>query len=269
MADNGKPPLDLGGILSEIVPPKLDILGEAENSPPSALRSPLKKDLFAEKERKAWVHNDGARCDFTSRPALGYRTGLFFLAVWRRSLYGKTLVEIKADDAMIGRVATATADLLAEVLGSNLSLGSWAVITTPKRRHLQRNFATLVSIAIAHHLGLPFYEDCASCHSKQRKPREPKSVAQPTASAEAPATTAQPQAEAAAAEQPKLLVYKRSRNGGFYVYLLGVMPEDNIGCNCRSAKKAIRYMLWKKRELGASISEKHFTELRQLAAAEG
>lgn len=27
-------------------------------------------------------------------------------------------------------------------------------------------------------------------------------------------------------------------------------------------------MLWKKRELGASISEKHFTELRQLAAAD-
>lgn len=169
MADNGNPPLDLGGILSEIVPPKLDILGEAENSPPSALGSPPnQKDIFAEKERKAWVHNDGARCDFTSRPALGYRTGLFFLAVWRRSLYGKTLVEIKADDAMIGRVATATADLLAEVLGSNLSLGSWAVITTPKRRHLQRNFATLVSIAIADRLGLPFYEDCASCHSKQR-----------------------------------------------------------------------------------------------------
>lgn len=168
MPDNGNRPLDLGGILSEIVPPKLDILGEAENSPPSVLRSSLKKDIFAEKERKAWVHNDGARCDFTSRPALGYRTGLFFLAVWRRSLYGKTLVEIKADDAMIGRVATATADLLAEVLGSNLSLGSWAVITTPKRRHLQRNFATLVSIAIADRLGLPFYEDCASCHSKQR-----------------------------------------------------------------------------------------------------
>lgn len=79
--------------------------------------------------------------------------------------------------------------------------------------------------------------------AKQRKPREPKSE-QPSVST----TTPQPQAEAAAAEQPKLLVYKRSRNGGFYVYLLGVMPEDNIGCNCRSAKKAIRYMLWKKRE---------------------
>lgn len=98
---------------------------------------------------------------------------------------------------------------------------------------------------------------------KSRKAREPKPE-QPSVST----TTAQPQAEAAAAEQPKLLVYKRSSNGGFYVYLLGVMPEDNIGCNCRSAKKAIRYMLWKKRELGASISEKHFTELRQLAAAD-
>lgn len=79
----------------------------------------------------------------------------------------------------------------------------------------------------------------------------------------------QPQAEATASKPNKLLVFKRSRNNGFYVYLLGVMPEENIGCNCRTAQSAMRFMLWKKRELGASISEQHFNELKQLAAAEG
>ena len=79
----------------------------------------------------------------------------------------------------------------------------------------------------------------------------------------------QPRAEATASRPSKLLVFKRSRNNGFYVYLLGVMPDENIGCNCRTAQSAMRFMLWKKRELGASISEQHFNELKQLAAAEG
>ncbi len=73
----------------------------------------------------------------------------------------------------------------------------------------------------------------------------------------------------ATAEKSKLLVFKRSRNNGFYVYLLGVMPDENIGCNCRTPQSAMRFMLWKKRELGAAISEQHFNELKQLAAAEG
>ena len=95
-------------------------------------------------------------------------TGLFFLAVWKRSVYGKTLSEIKTDDAMIPKVAETSAALVAEVLGNNLAAGGWAIITTPKRRHLQRNFASLVAYRIASLLGIPFYEDIALCRSKQR-----------------------------------------------------------------------------------------------------
>ena len=99
------------------------------------------------------------------------------------------------------------------------------------------------------------------------KKRSRKAAAKPEATAAAPEQPPQP--EAAATEKNRLLVFKRSRNNGFYVYLLGVMPEENIGCNCRTAQSAMRFMLWKKRELGASISEQHFNELKQLAAAEG
>lgn len=106
----------------------------------------------------------------------------------------------------------------------------------------------------------------ANTTAKARKSRTKRTAAQPEAQAPAPVEQA---AEAAPAEKAKVLVFKRSRNNGFYVYLLGVMPEQNIGCNCRTAKSAMRFMLWKKRELGASISESHFTELKQLAAAEG
>lgn len=97
--------------------------------------------------------------------------------------------------------------------------------------------------------------------AKTRKPRKK--------STEQPAAEVQPEAAAPANPSSKLLVFKRSRNDGFYVYLLGVMPDDNIGCNCRTAKSAMRFMLWKKRELGASISQPHFAALKQIAAAEG
>lgn len=101
------------------------------------------------------------------------------------------------------------------------------------------------------------------------KKRSRKAAAKLEATAAAPEQQPQPQAEATASKPNKLLVFKRSRNNGFYVYLLGVMPEENIGCNCRTAQSAMRFMLWKKRELGASISEQHFNELKQLATAEG
>ncbi|MCI6079385.1 MAG: phosphoribosyltransferase [Bacteroidales bacterium] len=38
----------------------------------------------------------------------------------------------------------------------------------PKRRHKERNFATLIAMRIAEMLGLPFFEDCAFAPSKHR-----------------------------------------------------------------------------------------------------
>ena len=109
----------------------------------------------------------------------------------------------------------------------------------------------------------------ADATTAKTKKRSRKAAAKPEATA-ATASEQKPEAKTeATAEKSKLLVFKRSRNNGFYVYLLGVMPEENIGCNCRTAQSAMRFMLWKKRELGASISEQHFNELKQLAAAEG
>lgn len=154
-AYDGSGAIDLGEIIHGIKPPELEVPSAAVSSDsiPNS-QSPIPTDLFAEKARKAWVHNDGARCDFQSRPMLAYRTGLFFLAVWKRSVYGKTLSEIKP------KVANATASLLSDVLGGHLDHGGWAVITTPRRRHLERNFAHLVSAEIARLLGIPVLCRC-------------------------------------------------------------------------------------------------------------
>jgi hypothetical protein len=158
-------PIDMGDLLSEIEVPDI---GSAQ----LALRDIQKKnepqDLFAEQKRKGWDKTVEARCDFTPRPRLTRRSGLFFLSYWQKSVYGRTLTEIKGDDAMVTFFALTMVSYVSELIGPALSKGNWCIITTPKRRHLVKNFATRISEKIADHLHIPFYEDVCSCRSKQR-----------------------------------------------------------------------------------------------------
>lgn len=126
------------------------------------------KDIFAERGRKAWDTAEEARCNFDWRPRLTRRAGTWFLSMWQKSVTGRTLTEIKSDAAEIGHFAEAASLFLQDVLGESLSSGGWGICTTPKRRHKERNFATLVSIEIAGRLGIPFTEDVAMCKSRQR-----------------------------------------------------------------------------------------------------
>lgn len=95
------------------------------------------------------------------------RADVWFLALWQKSVTGRTLSEIKSDPAEIEHFSSAVSDFLTEYFGSSPK-SQWAICTTPKRRHKERNFATLVSMKIARRLGIPFYEDVATCRSRQR-----------------------------------------------------------------------------------------------------
>ena len=130
------------------------------------------KDLFAEKKRAAWkdVQQTEARCDFApNKVRISYRNPQFgIISLWKKSVYGRTLTDIKADPDMVEFFAVNVTKLVGQILGSSLSLGDWAIVTSPKRRHKERNFASLVSARLADLLGIPFYEDVAECHSKHR-----------------------------------------------------------------------------------------------------
>jgi hypothetical protein len=125
-------------------------------------------NLFEEKQRKGWDKTVEARCDFTPRPRLTRRSGLFFLSYWQKSVYGRTLTEIKADDSMVPFFAETMRSFISDIIGPDLSKGCWCIITTPKRRHLVKNFATRISEQVAALLDIPFYEDVCSCRTKQR-----------------------------------------------------------------------------------------------------
>lgn len=158
-------PIDMGSLLSEIEVPDI---GSAQLALQDIQQKSKDVDLFAEQKRKGWDKTVEARCDFTPRPRLTRRSGLYFLSYWQKSVYGRTLTEIKADDSMVPFFADTMKSFISDIIGPDLSKGSWCIITTPKRRHLVKNFATRISERIATLLNIPFYEDVCSCRTKQR-----------------------------------------------------------------------------------------------------
>ncbi len=156
-----------GGLLSSVTSLLADF-EVPEAGPALGSFSPDEKDLFAERSRSAWSHDVEARCNFEPRPRLTHRAGVWFLSLWQKSVMGRTLSDIKADPGEISHFAAEMAGFLSELLGSQLRSGAWAICTTPKRRHKEHNFASLISDDIARRLGIPFYEDVALCRSRQR-----------------------------------------------------------------------------------------------------
>ena len=156
--------IDMDEFLTEISVPDLSL--PLSLSSPETSHEP--KDIFAIDKRKAWDKSVEARCDFSRKVRLTRRGDVFFISLWQKSLYGRTLTDIKGDDAMVDFFADNIAPLIQEILGYDLQSGQWCIVTTPKRRHLVKNFATRISEQIAQRLNIPFYEDVAFCHSKQR-----------------------------------------------------------------------------------------------------
>ena len=161
---NKRTPIDMQEFLTDISVP--DLSGPLDL--PDAVKDLSPKDLFAEDKRKAWDKSVEARCDFTRRIRLTRRADTLFISLWQKSLYGRTLTDIKSDDSMVPFFADNITPLIRDILGSSLQTGSWCIITTPKRRHLVKNFATRISERIAEQLHIPFYEDVANCRTKQR-----------------------------------------------------------------------------------------------------
>lgn len=130
------------------------------------------QDLFADGgPRKAWhaEHADIARCDLSQEHVHMFpKVGVRVIAAWKRTVLGPTLVEIKANDDMVPVFANTLAPVIRSVLGEYLQQGHYAIVTTPRRRHKDRNFACMVAEALALRLGIRYYEDVAIARTKQR-----------------------------------------------------------------------------------------------------
>ena len=158
----------LDDVLNDIEVPSLNV----PDLDASSFSRDESKDLFAEKKRAAWkdVQQAEARCDFApNKVRISYRNPAFgIISLWKKSLYGRTLTDIKSDDAMVEKFAEGMNTLIRQILGHSLASGDWCIVTSPKRRHKTRNFASLIAAQLGSLLGILFYEDIAECHSKHR-----------------------------------------------------------------------------------------------------
>ena len=82
-----------------------------------------------------------------------------------------------------------------------------------------------------------------------------------------PVPTAAPAVATTPAPPPKLIVAIQ-KFGRWYVYFKGVAPKDNVGCGCKTAKSAMRYMHLLKARYGATISQNVYERLQFEAAKE-
>lgn len=159
--------ISLDEMLNDIEVPSLDV---PDLDTPFV--SDKSKDLFAPTKRAAWkgVQTAEARCDFApNKVRVSFRhTSFGIISLWKKSVYGRSLTDIKSDPAMVGMFAEGMNTLVRQMLGNALASGGWAVVTSPKRRHMERNFASLVAAELAALLGIPFYEDLALCRSRHR-----------------------------------------------------------------------------------------------------
>ncbi len=89
---------------------------------------------------------------------------------------------------------------------------------------------------------------------KTKKSEQAKAQAAQTVEAVNPPTT-------------KLIVAQQKFNR-WYVYFQGVKPSENVGCGCKTAKSAIRYMHLLKARYGAVISQNIYERLQFEAAKE-
>lgn len=132
--------VDLTEMLSDIEVPSLEV-PELDAS----FVCDKSKGLFADKKRAAWkdVQQAEARCDFApNKVRISYRNPAFgIISLWKKSLYGRTLTDIKSDPDMVDFFATNVAKLVGQILGCSLANGDWCIVTSPKRRHKVRNFA--------------------------------------------------------------------------------------------------------------------------------
>ena len=160
---------EVEGVLHDVqdVPEVSDILADSFSS--TKEEDDAEHNVFEDKGRKAWNSEKiQARCDMNYVLKISPRCGVTFISIWKKTLYGRLLSEIKEDDKMVNVFAACMSETIKNVIGDNLRSGEYCLVTAPRRRHVERNFATLVCVELAKLLNVCFYEDIVHCTQRRR-----------------------------------------------------------------------------------------------------
>lgn len=149
---------DTGQLMQWDIMPPFQTIGEPQEQSQKAIR-----------KRKSWKSDRQAGesvCDLEPRPQLYQRHGTFFIASFRKTDKGVPISQCKQAD-MVDFFAENAEALLHGILQLGSTEG-WALVTTPRRRHKQWNFADEVCKRIAERTGIAYLPDIAEAKNRHR-----------------------------------------------------------------------------------------------------
>jgi hypothetical protein len=143
----------------------------------SASISLLKKEFKI--EPKEWgiegkkifgENNNENRCDMKDELKIHKCGEFYYISFWKVNKDDDfpKLTEIKENPEMVHVFSKKCTDIIGAMHGENLREGDWAIITSPKRRHKENNFASECCKLIASNLKILFYEDFIEARTRER-----------------------------------------------------------------------------------------------------
>lgn len=127
------------------------------------------KDTDARRKRSQWKSARQAGesvCDLKPQPQMYTRQGRFFIASFRKTDEGLPVSKCKQAD-MVPLFAESALEAIRGAIGLGSTEG-WALVTTPRRRHRDWNFADEVCKQISKATDLEYYPDVAEAKNRHR-----------------------------------------------------------------------------------------------------
>ena len=81
---------------------------------------------------------------------------------------GENIKAIKENPDNAALFAACLVDYALKTLGNNLAAGGWCMMTTPRRRHKNFHFSTMLCATAAKALSMTFYEDAVTAKNRNR-----------------------------------------------------------------------------------------------------
>ena len=139
---------------------------EMETGAPPTLADTLKEQA---KKRSSWGKAKDYKepcCDLSDHLQLHKRDCFYYICSYHNTPKGIPISEVKTEPnvELFARKAEEIVRGMVQLRDTN----DWCIITTPKRRHKEKNFASMVATQLAKFLGIPFYDDTMEAHGRDR-----------------------------------------------------------------------------------------------------
>ena len=139
---------------------------EMETGAPPTLADTLKEDM---KKRSSWGKAKDYKepcCDLSDHLQLHKRDCFYYICSYHNTPTGIPISEVKTEPNV--QLFATKAEEIVRGLVQLRDTKDWCIITTPKRRHKEKNFASMVATQLAKLLGIPFYDDTMEAHGRDR-----------------------------------------------------------------------------------------------------